>query len=601
MSAPDSRAPIKRRSRPKGFRKALPGLTRVASRLRPYLKPHRTLLGGGLAALLLSTLFRILEPWPLKLVVDNVLGSEPLPAWASTRLSFLDPAAGGATALMAVALVALVFVVVLRAVSAYAATLAFAIVGNRVVTRLRSDLFAHLQALPLAFHVRARVGDLTMRLMSDIAMARETAVTAFLPLMGNALILAALGIVMLVMNWRLALIALAPLPLVWLMTVRRGRRIQETSRKLRKREGQMAAAAGEALAGIRSVQVLGLETRVGSLFETANKAGLKQDVAGKRLSAGLERRVEIVAGVATAAVIFFGARMVLEGALTLGGLLVFLTYLRTMLRPVRDLAKFSARLAKASAAGERILDVLDVSLPGEPEGAQEMARPRGELSFEKVRFAYEPGRPVLEGLDLSIRPGEIVAVMGPSGSGKSTIADLALRLADPDEGTIRIDGQPITQLRRRALRGHMAVVLQDTVIFAGTIRDNVAVAQPEASEEAVLAALEAAGLRETVESWPEGIDTPVGEGGADLSGGQRQRIAIARAALSNAPILILDEPTTGLDRRTREGVVETLLAMAKGRSTLLITHEADLAARATRVLVLEEGKLVEERPPMAAE
>jgi ATP-binding cassette subfamily B protein len=576
---------MKRHSRPTRWAEILPSLGRIRRHLGPYLRPHRPALAGGLVALVAATLFQLLEPWPLKVIVDNVLGGEPLP-------ELLSPLGSGA--LIAVALAALVVVVALRAAANYAATIAFALVGNRVVTRLRSDLFAHLQALPLAFHVHSRVGDMTMRLMADIGMTREAAVTAALPLIGNFLILAGLVAVMLWMNWVLALIALFPLPLVWFATVSRGRKIQDVSRAQRRREGQMASAAGEALAGIRSVQALGLEARVAAVFDGANAQGLKQDLKGKRLAAGLERRVDLVIGIATAGVLGIGAHLVLAETLTLGTLLVFLTYMKTALRPVRDLAKLTARLAKASAAGERILDVLNVALPAERDDLPEMPRPKGNIAFENVIFAYGPERPVLSGFNLSIAAGTSVAVMGPSGGGKSTIANLLLALAEPDSGEITIDGQSISAFHRKSVRHAMTMVLQETWIFAGTIRDNIAITCPDADDNEIARAVCIAGLEETIAAWPKGLDTEVGEAGADLSGGQRQRIAIARAALSDAPILILDEPTTGLDQTTRRQVVDALMRMAFGRTTLLITHEPGLAARADRTVWLEDGRIVED-------
>jgi ATP-binding cassette subfamily B protein len=428
-------------------------------------------------------------------------------------------------------------------------------------------------------------------------MLKETAVTAAMPLAVNTLVLAGMVGVMLWLDWQLALIALLPLPLLWLSTLRIGRRIQGVSRETRQTEGEMAATASESLAGIRTVQALGLEAGMERAFGTANAASLKQGVKSKRLAAGLERLVDLLVACATALVLFFGARFVIEGRITPGDLLVFLTYLKNTFRPVRDYAKYSARLAKATAAGERVVALLETrsEMPDRP-GAPALAASGGALAFEGVRFGHG-GRPVLDGLSLSIPAGQSVALTGASGAGKSTLVGLALRLADPEAGRVRIDGQDLAEVTRESLRRAIAFVPQETVLFRASVAENLAVAAGrEVSRAEIEAAARLAAAHDFVAALPEGYDTVLAERGATLSAGQRQRLSLARAALRDAPILVLDEPTVGLDAESEATVAAAIRRLARGRTTLLVTHDLALAPQADRVVVLAGGGVAEDGP-----
>ena len=578
--------------RPDGLRKSIPGLRRVLAHLAPYIRGQTGLVAGGAGAMIAAVLAKLAEPWPLKIVIDHVVpvGADGVPG---TGIAALD----GLTIqmLLIVVAVGLVLAIGLRALFEYLATIAFALAGARILTRVRGDLFRHLQALPLSFHQSARTGDLTVRLISDIGMLKETAVTALMPLAVNTLVLAGMVGIMLWIDWQLALIALAPLPLLWLSTVKFGRRIQTVGRKTRATEGQMAATASEALAGIRTVQALGLEAGMQQSFAGANDAALTQDVKAKRLAAGLERLVDLLLAGAIALVLYFGARSVIDGRITPGDLLVFITYLKNTFRPVRSYAKYSARLAKATAAGERVVELLQTqsSLPDRP-GAPALAVSEGALAFEDVRFGHG-GRPVLDGLSLRMLPGQSVALTGHSGAGKSTLLGLALRLSDPEAGRVNIDGQDLREVSRDSLRRAFAFIPQETVLFRASVAENIAIAAGrKVARSDIVEACRLAAAHDFIAALPEGYDTVLAERGASLSAGQRQRLSLARAALRDAPFLVLDEPTVGLDAKSEALVSTTIWRLAKGRTTLIVTHDLALAARADRVIVLDDGRVTED-------
>lgn len=583
---------MRSRPRPTSLRETVPGFRRILRGFAPYLRQHRMMLAGGVGALFAATATRLMEPWPLKFIIDRVVTS---PAGGGSGIALADGL--DTMTLLTLASAAVVVIIALKAAATYLSTIAFAMVGSRVLTEVRNDLFRHVQRLSLGFHTKAKAGDLTIRLIGDVGMLKETTVTAILPLAANILVLAGMVGVMMWLNWQLALLAFLPLPLLWFSTVRASRRIQDVSRNQRKREGEMAATAAESITAMRVVQSLSLEKRIASSFIGQSAKDLKAGVKAKRLSAGLERTVDLLVAVSTAIVMWYGALLVLRGRITPGDLLVFLTYLKNSFRPVRDYAKYTSRLAKASAAGERILDLLEEEADiRDAPGAKPAPALGGAVRFEDVRFAYDSGEhgAVLDRFTLDVAPGERVAIIGPSGVGKSTITSLLLRLYDPAEGRVLFDGQDIRDFTIESLRGQIGIVPQDNLLFAASVHDNIAMAASgPVTREEVEKAARLANADAFVSALPDGYDTVLGERGATLSAGQRQRLAVARAALRNSPILILDEPTVGLDRENERAVAEALRRLARGRTTFLITHDLDLAAEADRIVLLSEGRVAE--------
>lgn len=577
-------------STPKSLRKSIPGLRRLLRRLWPYCRPHRALLAGSLLSLLATVFLKLLEPWPLKLVFDFVLGQDA----GSPPLGLRPPQ------LLVGAALAVVVISGARAGVQYFNQVGFAKIGNRVIARVRVDVFGHLQRLSLSFHTSARSGDLALRVIQDVNLLRDAAVTAVLPLLAKTFILVGMWCVMLWMNWRLTLLAAATVPLLWLRTTTLVGRIREAGRKQRRQQGALAATAAESITSIGNVQALSLEGIFLDAFGASSARGQKSDVKAARLSASLGRSVDLLLALATALVLWYGARLVLSGQLTPGDLLVFLTYLRRAFNPAQDFAKYTARLAKSTAAGERVLDLLD----REPEihdrpGAIRAPRFTGAVAFEGVVFSYAVGRSALRGLSFAIEPGRHVAVVGRSGSGKSTLVRLLLRLYEPQQGRIVIDGRDIRDYTLRSLRGQVSVVLQESLLFAATVAENIAYGAPGCSQQAVEAAARLANAHDFITELPQGYETVLGERGVTLSGGQRQRLAIARAAVRNAPILLFDEPTTGLDEANRNEVLVALRRLAEGRTTFWITHDLALSRGADLVLVLQRGRLIEQGEPRA--
>jgi ATP-binding cassette, subfamily B, bacterial len=577
--------------RPQTLQALIPGLWRILQRFSPYLRQQRALISVSMLALFCEIGLRLLEPLPLKFVFDEIFAQQ------SQGSGVPLPVASGALdsrSLLLLCAIAVLVITGLRGVAAYWNTVGFALIGNRVLTEIRSLLYCHLQGLSLSFYNSARSGDLTLRIISDVGVLQEVVVTALLPLVANFLILLGMIAVMFWLNLQLALLSLALLPVFWFSTQHLTRRIRDVSKQQRRREGAMAATAAESIGAIKIVQALSLQSQFSTLFTGQNQKSLKDGVKAKRLAAHLERTVDVLIGAATALVLWRGAELVMSNALTPGDLLVFLTYLKNAFKPVRDFAKYIGRLAKASAAGDRILDLLDQA----PEiydlpDAKPAPRLTGAVSFEQVEFAYQPGNPVLQDLNFCIQPGQQVAIVGHSGSGKSTLSSLLLRLYDPSRGVIAIDGTNIRQYTLESLRTQISVVLQDSVLFAASVWDNITYGSSTATETDVIAAAKLANAHNFILNLPLGYDTVLGERGVTLSGGQRQRLSIARAAIRQAPILILDEPTTGLDKANEREVLDALERLAIGRTTFLIIHDLELAARADLILYLEQGRLIE--------
>jgi ATP-binding cassette, subfamily B, bacterial len=564
------------------------GWLRLARAFRAEIAREQRLMWISAGTVLLGVLFRILEPWPLKFIYNAVFLNHK----HGLSLNFLR----GLSPETQVGIFAVSMIVFtgLAATFEYLSTVAMGVAASRILADIRGKLFQHLANLSVSFHGRNRTGDLVTHVTYDVDRMREVIISALLPLLTNVLTLTAMVGVMFWMNWLLGCIVAVAFPLFFFVVSRLTARIKEIARVQRVREGAVASTTAEAIGSIRIVQALSLQTRFMDIFSAANRKSLQTGNQVQRLSAGLERTTDLLATSTAAAVLWFGARNVLEGRLTPGDLIVFVTYLRVGFKPVRQLAKYLGQIARALASGERILELLATPLEIQ-DSVDSVPAPRfaGHIQFENVSFEYEPQRVALRNVNFEVKPGQKALLVGPSGSGKSTIASLLLRLYDPHEGRILIDGRDIRSYTIESLRSQISIVMQDSPLFALSVRDNIAFGAAGGSFQEITEAARIANAHDFIMQMPKQYDTVLGERGATLSGGQRQRVAIARAAIRQAPIIILDEPTTGLDRKNEREVSAAFDRLSEKSTTLLISHDLQSAQQADLVLVLSEGRIVE--------
>lgn len=564
---------------------------RVLQRFAPQIRSQKSLLLVSFVGLLAEIVLHLLEPFPLKFIFDYILIPTNQPKHPSlSALSTVNP-----TLFLTGLTIGLVAIAALRAAAAYFSVVGMSLAATNVLTEVRRELYSHLQRLSLSFHQQSKSGDLLTRVTSDIERMREVTVMAVMPLIAHTLTLVGMISVMIWMNWELAIIAIAVFPFFLTATVRLTRKIRGVMKNQRKREGAMASTAAESIGAIKVVQALSLQGMLEESFANHNQHSLRESAEAQRLTAGLERMVELLVGIVTAIVLWRGVLLVQSQAITAGDLLVFINYLRIAFKPMRQLAKYVGQIAKASASAERILDVLDtVPEVRDLRGAIVAPPFQGTVQFQQVSFAYGADQAILRQLNFSVQAGQTVALVGSSGGGKSTLVSLLLRLYDPTEGQIRIDGHDLREFKLDSLRQQISIVLQESVLFAASVRENIAYGWLGASDREIEAAARLANAHDFIRALPQGYDTILGERGASLSGGQRQRIAIARAAIRKAPIIILDEPTTGLDNENEQIVNEALDRLTTGRTTFLISHNLPTIVHADLILYLENGRIAEQ-------
>src|SRR5690349_462764 len=537
----------------------------------------------------------LLRPWPLKLIVDNILLAKPLPPSLRSFESFFNNQKMWTTVAVAGVLIVLSAI---KGFSVYAQTSITSRIGYRIAHALRHELFSHLQRLSLAFHKRARAGELLTKVTSDTNSVRDAFSEFALTLVTETLTLVGMIVVMLAMNLELSLVVLSTFPVLTIISVYRFRRIRDSARKVRKAEGNLAARVSETLQAIALVKAFGRERYETERFDSESSETLNESIRTARLEAASSRAADIVNAIGTFAVLVFGSLQALRGRITPGSLLVFVSYMNSLYVPIRTLAKLSAKLSRAFVCAGRISDTLGI----EPEredapGALAATSLRGNISFHDVTFEYGAGKPVLRNISFDISTGQKVALLGRSGAGKSTIISLLLRLYEIQRGEILIDGINVNDYKRESLRQQIGIVMQDSVMFGASVKENIAYGKVDATQQEIIRAAQAANAHEFISKLEDGYDTVIGERGGTLSGGQRQRIAIARAFVRNAPILVLDEPMTGLDIESEAAVREALERLMRGKTCLLITHDLASAARADRVLILEHGRIVEQGKP----
>jgi ATP-binding cassette, subfamily B, bacterial len=533
----------------------------------PFVRPYRRTLavGGVLAALEVAV--DLARPWPLKWIVDDLLAKS-----------------NSHTNVIALSCAALAVIVATTATLDYVSTRILSSTGLHMANDTRESVFAHLNRLSLRFHGANRVGDLATRVTGDVDRTQDMIVQGLSVLAPNIMLVVGMGGVMIMLDPAFAALALALTPLLAFVTFRSTRQLKRAEQRARKAVGQVAAATNETLSSMALVQTYALEPSQEARFGQLNDESLSAGLDAVRQQARFSPMVDITGAFSTIAVLWFGSRRVQQGVLTVGELLVFVSYVGSIYKPLKALAKLGRITSKGTVAAGRIMDVLSEApqIADTPQARRALFL-EGRIEFKNVSFSHGL-QPVLHNIDLAIEPGETVALVGPTGSGKSTIASLIPRLIDPSEGVVALDGQDVRALTLKSVRSQVAMVLQDCTLLHGTLRDNIALGRPWASHGAIVEAARLALVDEFALRLPDGLDTLVGERGANLSGGQRQRVAIARAILRQAPILILDEPTSALDTESEQLIVEALSNLPTYRTTLVIAHRMSTIRRADRTV-----------------
>ncbi|MCY2958861.1 MAG: ABC transporter ATP-binding protein [Planctomycetota bacterium] len=556
--------------------------TRVGRRFVQDLRAHVVLLVLVGLATLATVALEILRPWPVKWIVDSAL-------------THAKPSQHSATYIIGWGAAAALGIVLLDSLLDYLAAIWTAKVGQGFTSTLRQRLFAHLNRLSPRFHSRHKTGDLLVRVLGDVPLVRQMLVDATVAFATRTLLITGTLVAMALVDWRLTLAVLGVVPLFLVLVAVLSKKLTTAARKQRKKEGELADQVHEALAAVPTVQSLGATERIARVFAEQNGRTSRSEFKASRLSARLTVSVEALFGSCAAAALGYGALRVSQGLLTTGELLVFLAYVRSLLKPVRSTSKNSGRVAKAIASGERLLTILDepVEVRSGAANLRPAAAPR-ELRFEDVHFAYADGVDALRGFDALFRRGELTGVFGRSGSGKSTVAALAVRLYDPTRGRVLLDGAPLADHDLAALRASYALALQDTVLFGETVRENLLLGRPEATDEELWVALRAAGADAFVAALPQALDTELGTRGGGLSGGESRRLCLARTFLRPSGVLIVDEPFSGLDRTGVERVMETLRQRARDSIVIVIAHDLDDLSAFDKIVFVREGRAEDE-------
>ena len=556
------------------------------------LRPHKRELWLGLIAIAGESIAGLLEPWPLKIVLDDLLQGKNQHGWLH---HFILITAGSAPRnILLFACIAVLAIAVTDAFCTYGEKYITTNVGQWVAHDLRRNIYTHVQRLSLAYHDQQPTGDLISRVTVDIDAIQSFIVSGLLSILVDALTLLGMIVVMFWVNWQFTLIALAIVPPLFFIVNTYTRRVKKASREVRKKQGKMVSVLSEVVSSIRVVKAFSREDYEVRRFEGESLEAVEAALAARSLKARLVPIVNIITAIGTCAVLWFGAQMAMAGHLAPGSLVVFIFYLGKMYKPMQDISKTIDAYSKAATGFDRIQEVLRVSdeIHDQPS-ARKAPRFKGEIDFEQVSFAYKENELVLHDVNLHVDPGTMVALVGPTGAGKTTIINLIARFYDPVSGVIKIDGTDIREFTQKSLRNQISFVLQDTVLFSGTIWDNIAYGCPDASYSQIVKAAQAANAMEFIDKLPNKFDTQVGERGVILSGGQRQRVAIARAIIRNTPILMLDEPTSGLDSESEQLVVEALDRLMEGKTSIVIAHRLTTIRRARQIFVVDNGTIAE--------
>ncbi|MEH3143630.1 MAG: ABC transporter ATP-binding protein [Mycobacterium kyogaense] len=558
------------------------------------LRPYRWSVVGIFAVLCVQIAMGLAAPWPLKVVLDSVVGDHPLPPWLH---GLLQPILGGEGKMHVAGLAAIMVIViaVIAAIATYAANYLTETVGQRVGNDLRTRAYHHLQQLSLSYFDTHRVGPILSTLTDDVDTIQDFASASTLGIATDLLTIVGMLGLMLYLQWDFTLVALAVAPLLLLFVSRIRKAVKAATHEVRRRESDIVAVAEEGLQSIRVVKAFDREAHQEAQLAIAGQEAVDAALNARRVKSVVSPIVAVVVAACTALVLWRGSALILAGAMTAGTLTVFISYLASFFKPVQDLAKLTNTIAMAAVGVERVGALLDAETGIEEKpDAVTAAKIKGGISFERVAFSYDGEKPVLRDVTFEVSPGQLVGIVGHTGSGKSSLVSLIPRFYDPSMGSVKIDDVDLRDYRLHDIRQQIGYVLQDTVLFRGTIRDNIAFGRPDASHDEIVEAAKLANAHEFIADMPQGYDSAVGERGMTLSGGQRQRIGIARALIRDSPILILDEPTAALDAQSEHLVMSALQRLMSDRTVLTIAHRLSTIRDADKIVVLEDGRVVEE-------
>ncbi|MBA2270015.1 MAG: ABC transporter ATP-binding protein [Chthoniobacterales bacterium] len=548
-----------------------------------YYRPFWAKTTLGLLLSLCAVGLNLLKPWPFKIIVDDVLGQGA------------EPAFGRSPSLVPLLCLALVAIQVLWGLVNMAMNYTFVKIGLQALLRLRTELYAYLQSLSLKYHDARRSSDSSFRVAYDSQAIQTMFNQGFTNIFSSAVMLIGTFVVMVQIDWQLTLLSLGVVPVIAGAIYFFANRIRSQSTTIQERESAMLAQAQEGLSSIRMVHAFGREEWEVSQFQHQAHQSLKANLRLTLTNVNSAFVISTLMVLGTAAMYYVGTLHVLAGTLTLGSLLVFSAYLLMLYQPLESLTYTAWAMEGAAAGAQRCFEVLDRADDViDSTDASAISTTAGALAFEGVDFGYAAGQLTLHTIDLQIAPNQIVGLVGGTGAGKSTLLSLVPRFYDPTAGRVTLDGRDLRQIKKKSLRAQIGIVLQDTVLFSTTIRENIAYGRPGATSEEIRQAARKAQADEFISRMPQGYRSPVGERGTHLSVGQRQRIGIARAFLKNAPILLLDEPTSALDPTTEAAIMDTIKELMRGRTTLIVTHRLATIHGVDRIVVLEHGRVVEQ-------
>ncbi len=562
------------------------------SLVRELVKPYRKWLIIVFLAMLLETAMSLAAPWPLKIILDNVVGNHRLPEYLEwlRDMSVTEHTMG----LAAAAAVGVVIIAVIGAVAGYIDNYYTESVAQYVANDLRLRVYHHLQKLSLQYYDTHKIGNMLSTITDDVSTIQSFASTALLSILIDTLTIFGMLILMFYLNWDFALIAVGITPFLLMFVARFKTAVKVATHEVRKHQSDIVSVLQQGLESERSVQAFGRQDLEEERLKNVSAETVKAALKARRVKSLLSPIVAVTVSLCTGFVLWRGAGLILSDAMTIGALTVFLSYLAKFFKPVQDFAKMTNVIAQATVGLERVQTILDtdVTITDKPDAVVPV-KFKGEIEFEHVAFSYQPDEPVLKDINLLIKPGQRIGVCGPTGEGKSTMLSLIPRFYDTVSGNVKIDGLKVTDYQLNGLREQIGFVLQDTVLFFGTVTENIAYGRPDATQEEIIEAAKMANAHEFISQMPLGYDTMIGERGLTLSGGQRQRLGIARAVVRNSPILILDEPTAALDTDSEKLVMEALERLMKGRTVITIAHRLSTIRDADKIIVLKGGMISE--------